>query len=228
MGRPQPNNRILNAIRNQTPIRPKIYTEGTHDNDYLEGLAKQKVITPFTQGTKLPASAVKLRIEAIEKDLNNEAIEYIIWIVDGGDQHIKKSSHFIKFYKKWKDRKINPLQKLYILLNTPCLEYWFLLHRTDAPLNNKNNTALYFQDASALFNSKEFKKICPEGKGNNLVEANITNKAERNKAIARATDLYNQIDPLIHRSNDDKFLCLARAEIYQIFELIKVNHPSYS
>ena len=77
MGRPQPNNRILNAIRNQTSIKPKIYTEGTHDNDYLEGLARQEVITPFTQGTKLSASAVKLRIEAIEKDLDNEAIQYI-------------------------------------------------------------------------------------------------------------------------------------------------------
>ncbi|CAN5809482.1 hypothetical protein BH11PSE12_BH11PSE12_21470 [soil metagenome] len=137
--------------------QPKIYAEGKHEYGYLTALAESSVILPYAKGTSLTASEVKRRIEAIKRDLNDDAIECVIWIVDGGDQHIKKSSDFIKFYTKWLGEKDGEWKKLHVLINTPCLEYWFLLHRTDPPMNAKG-APNFFENATALLDSPEFKK----------------------------------------------------------------------
>jgi hypothetical protein len=205
------------------PGQPKIYAEGKHDYAYLTGLAQSYVILNYLKGTQLPATEVKQRIEAIEKDLNNDAIECVIWIVDGGDQHIKKSKHFTDFYKKWQGKKDGEWKKLHVLINAPCLEYWFLLHRTKPPLLN-NGSPICFENADALLNSAEFKKHCAEGKGANLVNAIVRDAVGRKQAIKRAEGLSAQLNDL----PDKKLLKIARAEMYRIFELIKVENPNYS
>lgn len=204
------------------PGQPKIYAEGKNDNDYLTGLVKNNVILEYAKGTKLPSTAVKLRIEAIKQDLTNDAIEFVIWIVDGGDKHINASKGFIVFYKKWLSKKDGDWKKLHILINSPCLEYWFLLHRIDPP--NNNGELNCFENADALLDSTEFKKYCQEGKGANLVKAIVSDTAGRNQAIRRAKGLSTQLNNLTEKN----LLNVARAEMYQIFELIKVDPPNYS
>jgi hypothetical protein len=208
-----------------TPGQPQIYAEGKHEYAYLTGLADSGVISPYEKGTKLMASEVKRRVEAIKRDLANDAIDCVIWIVDGGDQHIKKSNDFIDFYKEWRSKKDGAWKKLHVLINAPCLEYWFFLHRTDPPIDAKKDTPVYFENAEALLYSAEFKKHCQEGKGPNLVKAIVSDAAGRKQAIQRAKDLSNFLNNLAEKKN---FLKVARAEMYQIFELMKVETPNYS
>lgn len=206
------------------PGQPKIYAEGKNDNDYLTGLVKNKVILNYAPGTKLPSTAVKRRIEAIQRDIDdNDAIDCVIWIVDGGDDHIKAPT-FIKFYKEWLGKKDDEWKKLHILINSPCLEYWCLLHRTDQPIDAKKGVPICFENAKALLDSKEFKNHCQEGKGANLVKAIVSDTAGRNQAIRRAKGLSSQLNNLAEKN----LLNVARAEMYQIFDLIKVEFPSYS
>lgn len=203
------------------PGQPKIYAEGKHEYDYLTGLAKNDVILNYTNGTPLPATEVKRRIEAIKQDIENPVIDFVIWIVDGGDDHIKAPT-FTKFYRKWLSKKDGVWKKLHVLINAPCLEYWFLLHRIDPPNNNGEFNC--FENADALLDSKEFKIHCQEGKGANLVKAIVSDTAGRKLAIRRAKDLNNQLKNLAEKN----VLNVARAEMYQIFDLIKVEPPNYS
>lgn len=205
------------------PGQPKIYAEGRHDYDYLTGLTKRDVILNYLKGTQLQATAVKLRIEEIKRDLTNDAIECVIWIVDGGDQHIKTGGDFIEFYKKWLGKKDGDWKKLHVLINAPCLEYWFLLHRTDPPLHD-NGSPICFENADALLYSAELKQHCAEGKGGTLVKAIFNDAAGRKKAIKRAKGLSCQLNDLLN----ENLLKIARAEMYRIFELIKVEQPNYS
>ncbi len=218
--------KTLKSIPNSAAVlgQPQIYAEGPHDYNYLTALAKSGVILEWRKGTRLPATSIKPRIEAIKQDLGNDAIECVIWIVDGGDVHIKNSKDFIKFYKEWLVKKDSEWKKLHVLINAPCLEYWFLLHRTDPPLDAKKGVPICFKDATALGDSAEFKKYCEEGKGANLVRNIAENIAERKQAIQRAKGLSNQLNYL----SEKNLLNIARAEMYQVFELIKVEFPNYS
>jgi hypothetical protein len=220
MARPRTLKSIPKSVA--IPGQPKIYAEGKHDYAYLTGLAQSDVILNYLKGTQLQATEVKQRIEAIEKDLNNDAIECVIWIVDGGDQHIKKSKHFTDFYEKWQGKKDGDWKKLHVLINAPCLEYWFLLHRTNPPLLD-NDSPICFENADALLNSAEFKKHCAEGKGGTLVKAIFNDDAGRKKARQRAEGLSGQLNGL----PDKNLLKIARAEMHRIFELIKVENPNY-
>lgn len=204
------------------PGQSKIYAEGKHDYDYLTVLVENGVILQYVKGTQLRSTEVKLRIEAIKQDLVNDAIECVIWIVDGGDDHIKAPT-FIKFYKEWLSKKDNDWKKLHVLINAPCLEYWFLLHRTDPPLNIKEGDPICFENANALLDSPEFKKHCQEGKGANLVRTIAGSVIERKQAMKRAKNLRDQLIDL----KDKKLLNIARAEMYQVFELIAVEPESY-
>jgi len=203
------------------PGRPRIFAEGKHDYTYLSVLAESGVILPYTKGTKLQASEIKHRIEAIKKDLINDAIDCVIWIVDGGDQHIKKSKDFINFYKEWLGKKDGEWKSLHILINAPCLEYWFLLHRTDPPLKANTSIPINFKSASDLLESSEFKKHCKEGKGANLVRNIAINKTERKLAIKRAKQLGDQLINLADKNLFD----VARAELYQVFKLMAEATP---
>lgn len=203
------------------PGQPKIYAEGRHDYDYLTGLTKRDVILNFLKGTQLQATAVKLRIEEIKRDLTNDAIECVIWIVDGGDQHIEKSIDFINFYKKWQGKKDGEWKKLHVYINAPCLEYWFLLHRTDPPLHD-NGSPICFKNAYDLLVSSEFNNHCAEGKGANLVKAIFNDAAGRKQAIKRAAGLSDQLNDL----PDKNLLKIARAEMHLVLSLIKKEHPT--
>jgi hypothetical protein len=205
------------------PGQPKIYAEGKHDYDYLTVSVENGVILQYVPGTRLRSTEVKLRIEAIKQDLVNDAIECLIWIVDGGDDHIKAPT-FIKFYKEWLGKKDGDWKKLHILINSPCLEYWFLLHRVDSPIDDKKGEPICFEDADALFDSTEFKKHCHEGKGANLVRTIANSHIERKRAIKRA----KKLSDLLINLKDSKLLSVARAEMYQVFELIMVEQANYS
>lgn len=205
-------------------VKAKVYAEGKHDYAYLSKLVTNGLILEYEKATLLQASEIERRIQAIKRDINNDAIEHVIWVVDGCDQHIKKSKkHFLPFYKEWSVKRNHEWRKLHILINAPCLEYWLLLHRVDPPLDAQGKP-ICFQNATALDNSLEFKNNCPEGKGARLVAATASNDVERKRAIKRGKKLGDLLVDLPEK----KLLSVARAELYQVFDLIPVKRPNYS
>lgn len=212
-----------------------IYCEGKHEYTYLDFLVKKNVIRSYERGTKLTASDIVNRMQAIRYDMANEAIERIFWIVDGGDEHIKQGKKkkgkncFSEFYSEWLSKKDQTDEKerwgkLLILLNTPCLEYWFLLHRLDPPIHSNGNF-ICFNDATELENSEIFKASCPEGKGDKLVSTVANDSAGRKRAVRRAKELNTSIV----NTNLNELFSVARAEIYQLIERIATNpYQSFS
>ena len=201
------------------PATQIFYCEGSHEYTYFSTLATQNAIASFEQGTPLTAADIVPRIEAIKRDLKNDAIERVVWIVDGGDEHINQSKkkkgkkHFFEFYKEWLAKKDDEWSKLLILIISPCLEYWLLLHRTDPPVDAQGRPRC-FKDANELRESDEFKKYCPEGKGAALVKAIAKDLNGRKQAIKRARKL---AEPLSENLSEKDLFGVARAEIFQLF-----------
>lgn len=207
-------------------IKPVIYYEGGDEDNYLNQLFDDEVIKPFEKGTKLQATEIKKRIDEIQMDLKNDAIEQIIWIVDGGDLHIKESKFFKTFYCNWlKNKDTNDFRKLSILINAPCLEYWFLLHKVDAPTTN--STPTLFENANVLLGSQVFKVCFPAGKGGSLPTKMAMDNIGRKTAIERAKTL-----PQLEACVTNTFQKAARAEMFQLFDrdsraCVSIPKPSF-
>ena len=203
--------------------KPVIYCEGGdggHENNYLRQLVTSDIIQDYQKGTRSPATDVALRIKQIRADLENDAIEQIIWIVDGGDEYIKTSKEFIAFYTDWQIKRADDgWKKLRILINHPCFEYWLLLHKCDAPVDAKGNAVL-FLDAAALYKYVDFKGAFPGFNKDNsvymkkLIEAAAADKQGRNLAIERAKALAS----LAAQTSGKNLLKTSRAEMFELFD----------
>ena len=216
--------RAIVSIPASTKSGVAIYAEGTYDYLYLDGLVKLDIIEPYSRGAKLMATQVSLRIESIKRDMCNDAIDKVIWLVDGGDEHIKNSKDFKEFYMQWCEKKYeeedNEWKKLIILINQPCLEYWLLLHLADPP-TDKEGIPICFSDANDLYSNEIFQENFPDFNKNdsrymgNLITSLANNKYAREQAKNRANDLPD----LQEEVNKNNILTIARAEVHQIIKL---------
>lgn len=204
----------------------KLYVEGKTERSYLGYLMNAEVIKSCTIDPQLQGSEVQRIIEQIKRDLDNEAILMVIWIVDGGDEHIcgknapkkqkKQLSDFQKFYEKWLEDRLNGKDlKLHILINQPAIEFWTLLHHADC--------VTYFASNADLLNSQELKDAMPnfaKGQSTQYLKAmSSKNCPKRKMAIKRANTL-DDVN-LTKASNEKIELKIAQAQIHQIFELLK-------
>ena len=207
-----------------------VYAEGGNEYFYLKA---SKALNSFRQGTQLPSTALDAVLQNIKSNMSNDAISQIYWIVDGGDEHNQVKS-FKNFYLDWhskkhpKDEGKNPYwSKLKILINHPCLEYWFLLHKCDPPIDPKTNTSRFF-----VYDKKEFPSPCntlqkcadyksafpnrTKGvKEKDFINEIATNTVARSQAIARAKKLDAGKPPQTELKTVLSYPC---AEIYQLFE----------
>lgn len=203
-----------------------IYAEGRNEYFYLKEAGIQ-----FGRGDILcQKPAIVATINAIKNDLANEAIELVYWIVDGGDEH-NQTKDFKKFYLDWHKNHLEEhgeipyWKKLKILINHPCLEYWFLLHKADPPLASQTPTPRFFaydskrspSPCNSLQASSEFRSAFPiYSKSDRLFIRSIAkNESERRKAIDRAKSL-SLSKPSVINQND--VLSFPLAEIYKIFD----------
>jgi hypothetical protein len=206
-----------------------IYTEGSNENFYLNEAG-----ISLEQGDKLHQKpAIAATIDAIKRNLANDAIDQVYWIVDGGDEH-NQTKVFKNFYLEWyknhlKEQGKSPYwSKLKILINHPCFEYWFLLHKVDPPLASQKAKPLFFaydqkkspSPCNSLQESPEFMATFPSyskgSKDKTFIRSIAKNTDERKKAIRRAKDL--PVPTEITIKNCLSYPC---AQIYQIFESIE-------
>jgi RloB-like protein len=206
-----------------------VYAEG--GNEYLY-LKESKALDSFERGTRLAANALEAVLQNIKRDMSNEAINQIYWIVDGGDEHNQVKA-FKDFYIKWYKAKDFDegedfyWSKLKILINHPCLEYWFLLHKSDPPCHSKTPEALLFKydkrkmpsPCYTLQATSEYKNAFPDrqkGIEDRAFIVSLANDAKaRKQAIARAKDLDAKKQ---HPSTSKSVLSHPCAEMYLLFE----------
>ena len=144
---------------------------------------------------------------------NSSDYESIIWIIDL-DVILKES----KECKKGETKRIDELRKymnefkkddkIHILVNTPCLEFWYLLHL--------RHTNRFYPDYDTL--CKEFKNT-------------ILDDYEKTEKYYKQTpnDIYTKLEPLMNKAlcNANKLGCFniydpekGIAEIHKVFDII--------
>lgn len=206
-----------------------VYAEGNNEYHYLRKCVSFK----FDKGTELPSTHVSAILQKIEQDMNNDAIEQIYWIVDGGDQHNNQSKEFKKFYFHWnenkdKKEKIPYWSKLKILINHPCLEYWFLLHKCDPPCGQYGEFTFFaygnhkgesLSPCRSLQESDCYTQSFPNRrKGTDdkeFINEIAKNKTARTQAIQRAKCLEDKKPTSITQKTVLSYPC---AQIYQLFD----------
>jgi RloB-like protein len=221
----RPKTRLPARVSQAQPFGILVFADGGNEYQYLEDSGALK---NFKKGNELPSTQVKAIVQKIKSNLDNDAIDQIYWIVDGGDEH-NQGKEFKKFYIEWREntepkKQKNSWLKLKIIINHPCLEYWFLLHKSEPPRDpTKNNFTVFSyhnkqcpSPCEKLQEHTDFKTNFSDYKksGSNINEI-ATDKVGRNKAISRARALDAAKPTEITLENIFTYPC---AEIYQLFE----------
>ncbi|MCW3463167.1 RloB family protein [Chitinophaga nivalis] len=180
-----------------------ILVDGETEKWYLEQLRNTENPAGITIKPDLPRKT-KLEDQYLTVKDNADIYDLSIWIIDL-DVVIRenKVSQLITYLAAVKGNK-----KIQILINTPCLEYWFLQH--------VNDCGKYFADCHAVM--RELKKHAP------LQEYS---KSAR-YFIQTQPDIYQRLKPYLNNgiSNARKRGAFdpvhpqkGKAEIYKLFEI---------
>lgn len=221
------SNKLPDRLKNHPTAKIEVYAEGGNEYFYLRASG---ALVGFNEGAPLQKPAIKTCIEAIKRSMANEAIEQIYWIIDGGDEH-NQVKEFKEFYLQCHTNKASNegetpyWSKLKILINHPCLEYWFLLHKCDPPKDPKTGRPRFFaydrksspSPCNLLLQCDDFNQGFPtHSKGTRdkaFIKSIAENEAERNQAVKRAKALKQPTT--IDAKTVLSYPC---AEIYLLFE----------
>jgi hypothetical protein len=215
-----------NKRGNQKPQIRKSFAlivDGDNESWYIDQLKKQEkdILTGLSLHPALPQKKKLEDLYELIKKLENEGYDKIFWIIDF-DTIIKEAKEakaklckFKKYYKELEDSK-----KIIIIVNNPCLEYWFLQHFTQ--------TSKYFNSYEDL--KKDIKKhikdydktnkfyfTCNGGKGiYSLLKPYLKTAILNSKKLAKFTFDETEIE------NYETGV----AEMYKLFEELKIaNTP---
>lgn len=203
MARERKNNKSLRLSK------PLVFLEGSCERIYLNSLVRSRVIKNWEAGSPLAATLIEKRISSIRDALKNQAIDVIVWIVDGKDQHIKDSKVFLAFYREWEIKHEKTWRKLFILKNSPSLELWWLLHYCDC--------YEYLSNAQALERNQIFRRHFPDYEKNESYISSLIVRLEACKQ--QRTNACRRAELLEEQDHDNQ------AQIYRIFEekLLGIN-----
>lgn len=200
-----------------------IVVDGETEMFYLQMLKK------FEENRRKREGSTDIRINIMPKLPNKRSIDkqyhevcdlageytYVFWIVDydqvAKEQHEwnKQDESPIEKFKKYRD-KINKLENATVLINNPCLEFWFLLHYKNT---SKRFSACIDAERDLREHIKDYEK---------------TQKYFKNQR----NDIYSKLNPYLedaiinakklgvfNENNPNKAL----AEIYKLFEMDVLN-----
>jgi hypothetical protein len=206
------NNRLLGKRKGNTTIL--FIVDGQTEKWYLKLLKEEEALKNFTiqpelQKKKKISEQYKMVVE------NAEDYNKVIWIIDL-DTYLKERKEAKPSFKsKFQElngylNKLKTNDKVRVLINTPCLEFWFLLHFTDTNRYFSNYASVSKEFRNTLLN--DYEKTEKYFKNRN---ANIYKKLKmyQSTAINRAERL-GDFDP--------NFPETAKAEIYKIFSLLNL------
>jgi hypothetical protein len=150
-----------------------VVVEGKTEHWYLQLIKKHENLKKIHIRPKLPKRKKLSEIKELIIELLKEDYDQIFWLID--------LDHFINNHQIDKLKKViglltkkDKLKKLEILINNPCLEFWYLLHFRD--------TGKYYSHCEKVI--KEIK---------NYPSLNSYQKSE--KYYKRNPDIYQRLKP---------------------------------
>lgn len=206
---------MRNKIKRKGKKKYSFIVDGKTEKWYLQLMKEHENLKNIDIEPALPK---KKKLSELEELIIENAKHYdkVIWIVDFDtiikeEKERKKSgkSKIQKFKKIL--HKFKNIENIKILVNTPCLEYWYLLHF--------KNTSKYYSKCESIF--KEFKGTILDNykktenyykKTNNDIYQKL--KPLKTQAILRSKKLGN-----FNLKNYES----AKAEIYKIFNILELN-----
>jgi competence protein ComGC len=207
------NSRIPGKRKGNTTVL--FIVDGQTEKWYLKLLKEEEALKNLTIQPELQKK--KKISEQYEMVVDNaEYFDKVIWIIDL-DTYIKEQNEAKAGYNsKFQELKVylNKLKsnkKFHVLINTPCLEFWFLLH---------------FKETSRYFNNCT--SVCKEFRNTLLDDYQKTEKYYKN----RNANIYKKLKPsqseAINRAErlgdfDLNLPETAKAEIYKIFSLLNLR-----
>ena len=208
-----------NGIRKGTGKKVyAILVDGETEKWYLQ-LMKQHESIPVDIKPDLHKKK-KLKEQYVNVVEYSKHYDMVIWVVDI-DKMIKEDKEtkkgMVSKIKEFKGyvNKLNKLDNVKIIINTPCLEYWFLLH-----FNDKGK---YLQTCDSVV--QELKKI----------ELLKDYKKSHTYYFKYNNDIYNKLKPNLVSAiaNANKLGSFdfvnpesAKAEMYKIFDILNIDITS--
>lgn len=183
---------------------------------YLQMMKKNEKLPKIDIKPELPKKKkIKDQYKLIKE--NSKDYDQVIWIIDldtiiKEDRERRPGSKLKLQELKEYSSKLDKIKNVTVLVNTPCLEFWLYLHT--------QNSGRYFRECapiSTLLNKSELlkgyektEKFFKDGKEDIYQKI----KSEQSKAVNTAEKLGD-----FDFNNSES----AKAEIYQIFELLKIK-----
>lgn len=191
-----------------------VVVDGKTEYWYLEMLKRNEPNIPFNIKPQILQKKNIDQQYGLVKDLSEEEYDKVFWIVDLDvllkEEREKKNStsSLQKFLEYW--GKLSKQKKIVVIVNNPCLEYWFLLH---FQMTNKVFTACTDAEKQVSQELKGYEKTEKFfKKSNNDIYKQL--KPLLQTAIKNATAL-GRFDPYNH----SKAMC----EMLLLFKELKVK-----
>ena len=186
--------------------------EGETEKWYLEMLKQNELDVLFNITPKiLQKKNINQQYELVT-DLSEEEYDKVFWIVDLDvllkEEREKKNStsSLQQFLNYW--RKLSKQEKIVVIVNNPCLEYWFLLHYE----NGKVFTACAGAEKQLRRHLKDYEKTEKFfKKSNNDIYKQL--KPYLQTAVSNATTL-GTFDPYNHSK--------AMSEMFLLFKTLQL------
>ena len=183
-----------------------ILVDGETEMWYLQMLRRHENVPGISIQPELPKrKTLKDQYEAVKS--NAGIYDYSIWVLDldvvlklGATSELKR---YLNDLKK--------IKKVHVLINTPCLEYWFLQHVKD--------TGAYYPECEPA--GKELKKSNP-----------LKDYEKSEKYFVRTPDIYLRLRPYLNTgiSNalkrgkfDINYPEQGKAELHLLFEILGIK-----
>ena len=164
--------------KRQTQQAFAVVVDGETEYWYLEMLKRNEPNIPFKIKPQiLQKKNIKQQYELVT-DLSEEEYDKVFWIVDLDvllkEEREKRNStsplqQFLNYYKSLSKQK-----KIVVIVNNPCLEYWFLLH---------------FQKTNKVFTA------CTDAE--KQVSQHLEGYEKTEKFFKKDNDIYKQLKPYL-------------------------------
>lgn len=187
-----------------------IIVDGKTEKWYLQMMRDYERFETLKVEPELQSVGIERQFELLCEKA--EMVDVVIWLLDADTLNKELAEDKTgTMLNKWRSylSKVKKIKNAYILFNTPCLEYWFLLH-----LENTNRT--YRQCAPVLDLLRKSEILSNYEKSERYYKNQRMNIYERLKP--------NQSDAQKRSKQLGRFNLrnanAAKAEIYKIFELL--------
>lgn len=199
------------------PLGYAFIVDGKTEEWYIELMMTYHHLN-FSKKIELHRSSIKEQFELIEHYIK-QGYKHIFWIIDFDDilkrnQESKKKNSVLQEFMQYYSRAKKLMNKLTVIVNNPCFEYWFYIHENPS-------TTKYFAS---------YDELLPELRRFN-VDANLFAHYSKNKKCYTENDgIYERLLPYLKKIDFHKLKSFdfdscqneGVSEMYKLFDDLNI------